>query len=65
MNPIRDNILLGYAYALWAKGYRAEDRNAIGMLLSISDEDIDFICNKLSEWGTEDEEPEVQEDATN
>lgn len=63
MDPIRNNILLGYAYAVWANGYRAEDRNAIGMLLSISDEDLDYICNKLSEWETDGEEPEVQEDA--
>ena len=63
MNPIRNNILIGYAYSAWARGYRANDRNAIGMLLGVSDEDLDFICDKLSQWEkSDDEEREVKED---
>lgn len=66
MNPIKNNILLGYAYSAWARGYRVHDRNAIGMLLSVSDEDLDYICDMLSEWATlDDEEREVKEDAGN
>ena len=66
MNSIRNNILIGYAYAVWAQGYRADDKNAIGMLLGVSDEDLDFICDVLSEWATlDDEEQEVREDAEN
>ena len=65
MNPIKNNILRGYAYAAWAQGYHAHDRNAIGMLLGVSDEDLDFICDVLSEWATlDDEEQEVHDNAT-
>lgn len=53
MADLVGNILVGYAAAAWAQGFRAEDRTMIGMLLSVSDEDLDIICGLLSKWGNE------------
>ena len=48
-----ENILIGYAVAAWARGFRAKDRNMIGMLLGVPDEDLDIICGLLSKWEKE------------
>ena len=48
-----ENILIGYAVAAWVRGFRACDRNMIGMLLGVSDEDLDIICALLSKWEKE------------
>lgn len=55
MADLIGNILVGYAAAAWAKGFRAEDRTMIGMLLSVRDEDLDIICDLLSKWEKEEE----------
>lgn len=53
MPDLIGNILVGYAAAAWAKGFRAEDRTMIGMLLSVRDEDLDIICALLTKWEKE------------
>ena len=50
MADLIGNILVGYAAAAWASGFRAEDRNMISMLLSVSDDDLDVICGLLQDW---------------
>lgn len=45
--------LLGYAVAAWDAGYRAEDRTMIGMILGVSDDDLDIICKLLVKWEKE------------
>lgn len=58
MADLIGNILVGYAAAAWAQGFRAEDRTMIGMLLSVSDDDLDIICKILSKWEDEEEKKE-------
>lgn len=53
MADLVGNILVGYAAAAWAQGYRAEDRTMIGMLLGVSDDDLDIICKLLAKWEKE------------
>lgn len=53
MADLNGKILIGYAAAAWANGYRAEDRTMIGMLLSVCDEDLDIICSLLAKWEKE------------
>ena len=53
MADLIGNILVGYAAAAWAQGFRAEDCTMIGMLLGVSDEDLDIICGLLSKWEKE------------
>lgn len=53
MADLIGNIHVGYAAAAWAKGFRAEDRIMIGMLLSVRDEDLDIICALLAKWEKE------------
>lgn len=53
MADLIGNILVGYAVAAWAQGFRAEDRTMIGMLLGVSDDDLDIICKLLSKWEKE------------
>lgn len=55
MADLVGNILVGYAEAAWAQGFRAEDRTMIGMLLSVRDEDLDIICSLLAKWEKEEE----------
>jgi hypothetical protein len=55
MADLLGNILVGYAAAAWDAGYRSEDRTMLGMILGVSDEDLDTICNLLSEWEREDD----------
>lgn len=50
MADLIGNILVGYAAAAWAQGFRAEDRTMIGMILGVSDDDLDTICGLLREW---------------
>lgn len=47
------NVLVGYAVAAWARGFRAEDRTMIGMLLGVPDDDLDIICKLLAKWEKE------------
>lgn len=47
---VMHDMIVGYAAAAYAAGYRADDRTMIGMILSVSDEDLDFICNLLEAW---------------
>lgn len=42
--------LIMYAVDAWVSGYRAEDRTMIGMILGVSDDDLDTICKMLDEW---------------
>lgn len=53
MADLIGNILVGYAAAAWEQGFRAEDRTMIGMILGVSDDDLDNICNLLSKWEKE------------
>ena len=53
MADLIGNILVGYAAVAWANGFRAEDRNMISTLLSISDDDLDVICGLLRDWEIE------------
>jgi hypothetical protein len=53
MADLIGNILVGYAAAAWAQGFRACDRTMIGMLLGVSDEDLGIICGFLSKWEKE------------
>lgn len=50
MADLIGNILVGYAAAVWANGFRAEDRNMISMLINVSDDDFDVICGLLRDW---------------
>jgi hypothetical protein len=52
-------ILVGYAAAAWANGYRAKDRDELGEDLCVRDADLDTICGLLREW----EEDEDESDA--
>lgn len=60
MADLLGNIIVGYAAAAWSNGFRAEDRTMIGMILSVSDDDLDIICKLLKKW----EKEEADEDAT-
>ena len=48
MDDLIGNMLVGYAAAAWAQGFRAEDRTMIGMLLGVLDDDLDVICKLLT-----------------
>lgn len=50
MPDLLGNILVGYAAAAWASGYRAKDRDELGEVLSVRDADLDTICDLLREW---------------
>lgn len=54
MPDLLGNILVGYAAAAWANGYRAEDRDELGEILSVRDADLDTICDLLREWEEDD-----------
>lgn len=46
-------MLAGYAAEAWAQGFRAEDRTMLGMLLGVSDDDLDIICKFMTKWEKE------------
>jgi len=50
MADLLGNILVGYAAAAWDAGYRSEDRTMLGMILDVSDDDLDTICSLLAVW---------------
>lgn len=54
MPDLLGNILVGYAAAAWANGYRAKDRDEIGEVLCVRDADLDTICDLLREWEEDD-----------
>lgn len=54
MPDLLGNILVGYAAAAWANGYRAKDRDELGEILSVRDADLDTICDLLREWEEDD-----------
>lgn len=54
MPDLLGSILVGYAAAAWASGYRAKDRDELGEILSVRDADLDIICDLLREWEEDD-----------
>ena len=50
MPDLLGSILVGYAAAAWASGYRAKDRDELGEVLYVRDADLDTICDLLREW---------------
>lgn len=53
MADLIGSILVGYAAAAWAYGYRAKDRDELGETLGVRDADLDTICELLREWEKE------------
>ena len=50
MDGLLTDDLIMYAVDAWVSGYRAEDRTMIGMVLGVSDDDLDTICKMLAKW---------------
>lgn len=51
---LKKNVLIGYAFAAWATGFKSTDKDKIGECLDIRECDLDFVCNKLKELEEDD-----------